>query len=332
MTKSKTPVVNLPYSPHEFPSIKIGTAIQNQSSKEICFVVGGGIGDRVCAEPTLRFAIQHFKDCNISLICETPELFSHLSFKEVFDMKRTFPIIGRHLYLNTYPKSRLLNEFLNANLTHCVDYPSMASIRIQLPEKHKFVLMDAPSPGLDIVRLKGPHYIIVHPGKSWPSRTFPSAWWDSVIYTIKKRGYQAVIVGSDTVQLAEHSLKDSIDLRGKTTLMEFAWILQHCEAVITNDSSPVHLAAPGRAKIAFVSSCRRGDLLLHWRKSPYAHESGGLGWRMKDFAKTSVWDKYPLAPNILDEVHIDKLPAGVSIQDILPQPEEILDWINKETA
>lgn len=333
MKPKQTVLADLPYLPNEFVALRIQAAIENGSNKNLCFSVGGGIGDRLCAEPTLRFALENFKDVSISIICETPELFSHLKFHEVFDLKKTYPVVGRHLYLTTYPKSPLYNTFVNANMVDLVDHASISALRCQLPTIYKIIQNDPQIE--DRVRLAkladiilDERTVLVHPGKSWPSRTFPVSFWNSVICELVDGGFKPTIIGNNLVggDEATEALRlnhpSITDLRSQTSLTELAWLCKHAKAIVTNDSSPLHLAATGEGKIAYIATCRRGDLLRHERV-------GGKGWRMKDFAAQPMWMYYNMIPNNADEQRISEVPPGFKIEDFLPEPADIVDWIKE---
>lgn len=315
-------------APHEIPAIRIATAIGNKSDKELCFVVGGGLGDRVCAEPTLRYAIENFQGVNISLICDTPQLFDHLEFKEVFNFKDKHPIIGRHLYLHTYPTTPLFNQFVNPNLFHCVDYPSLAALRMQLPMSYKTVDICPQFPdrsrkgNLNYAVTQDEKYVILHLGKSWPSRTFPTWWWENIISSLIASGKKPVLIGNNCVEISDFWKSVCVDLTDSLNLDQYLFICFHCNYMITNDSSPLHIAAAGeKAKIAFVSTCRRGDLITHYRPE--------YGAGMKDFAHGWMWSEYNLIPNNLDVLTMQDVPFG-KIDDWLPPTEEVVDWIVEE--
>lgn len=313
--------------PHEVPAIRIATAIGNKSDKELAFVVGGGLGDRVCAEPTLRFALEYFKGVNISLICETPQLFRHLNFKEIFDLKNTHPIVGRHLYMHTYSTSPLQNQFMNPNLISCVDMCSLSALRMQLPVDFKKICLETFHPeeikDERLFKVVEPPHVLLHLGKSWPSRTFPSKWWNDIIDQVLEYELIPVLIGNNCVEV---EVKPGVvDLRDQLTLDEFIYVCFNTDAIITNDSSPLHLASAGWGSIAFVSTCRRGDLLMH-------HRFRGVGWRMKDFAcdrtyQGKMWQKFNILPNNLDLHTMKEVPAGNVIEDYLPDPRNVVDWI-----
>src|ERR1035437_3929426 len=74
------------------PGFRTNEAIQNKVERNLLFKTWGGLGDQICAEPTIRYAFKEFKDCTISLATEHPGLFDHLPFKKTFDLKDSQPI------------------------------------------------------------------------------------------------------------------------------------------------------------------------------------------------------------------------------------------------
>lgn len=295
----------------ELPALRIVKAIGKGASKNLLFVVGGGVGDRVCAEPTIRYAIRKFKDCNISLMCDTPELFNHLTFREIYRTGEKIP--DKYLPLYTYAQGNLANQFFNANLMHPVDFASLSALRMQLPNLDKWIQTTLTS----LTASDTKNAIVVHAGKTWPSRTVPSQWWQDLIKELLKGPDPVVLVGSQTVELDPSGC---LDYRGKTSLLEFRDILLFAKAVVTNDSSPIHLASSGYAKIAFLSTVRHPDFLTHDRV-------GHFGLEMKNFTVGEPWLLFQNAPNNLDEKRIDRFPENIQIESFLPPVKWVSNWV-----
>jgi ADP-heptose:LPS heptosyltransferase len=123
-----------------------------------------------------------------------------------------------------------MNEFVNANLTHCIDYASLSAIRMMLPPMYKAIELNPVCPNslrtdLFTIVANRDHYVLIHPGKTWPSRTLPAEWWERVIVEIKSRGKTPVVIGNNTVEL-DLFIK-AHDLRGKTTLEELTEVSNH---------------------------------------------------------------------------------------------------------
>jgi hypothetical protein len=308
----------------DIPAIQIAKAIGNGVEKNLLFVVSGGLGDRVCAVPTLIYAKDTFKNCEISILCDTPELFKHIGFKNVY---RTVDEIqpNKHYILYTYGQGNLRNQYFNANLIHPVDFASISALRMQLPNGYKEILLTTEMTNLFSKINFDPYKIsdrektvVIHPGKTWPSRTIPATWWNNLIELIlRETPLIPVIIGNDTVEINPDRC---FDIRGITNVKEFAWICKYAGTLVTNDSSPIHLGAAGYGKILFFSTVRHPDHLLHWR-------GGRLGWNMKNLTKGEPWGLFNYCPNNLDENRVDTFPKGARIEDFLPDPKSVLNWI-----
>lgn len=318
--------------PDELPAIRISKAMSAKADKNLLFVVGGGLGDRQCAEPTIRFATENFLKWGyrVSVMCETPELFFHLHRLEGFySPKDIEKLHGKFLPLYTYAPGNLPNQFFNANLMHPVDYASVCALRMQLPNSYKVIqgISNAGFPMSEdyknLFRVSSEsHHVVVHAGQTWPSRTIAGEWWDDFLEEISFYDWlHPVLVGNQTVELK--NTKRCLDVRWRLSLAEFSLLCRNSIAVVTNDSSPIHLAAPGESKVAFLSTIRNPDHLYHWRKN-------GFGWNMQNFTKINSlgqqpWEVFDVCPSNLHQNRLDVFPGN--IKDHLPYPREIVEWI-----
>lgn len=87
--------------------------------------------------------------------------------------------------------------------------------------------------------------VIVAPGSKWFTKKWPLEYFNRVIKEIEKREDTTVVVvgGKDEILLNIPLSKNSIDLRGRTTLLELAEVIRRANIVLTNDSSPIHIAS-----------------------------------------------------------------------------------------
>jgi len=311
----------------QIPSYRTQVAFERGVADKLLVKTWGGIGDQVCAEPTLRYILEAFKGCSVSLASEIPELFGHLKFAEVFDLRRVVPREDNYLVLNTINSPDSLTwEFIGHCVTHCVDFASLCAIRCQLPVSYRQVQMRPPAPGpafFDSV-FSAPldQCIFIHPGAHWPSKTFPPDWWSEVVSQVVMRGLIPVIIGKDcddnrtTVNFEVPP--GAVDLRNKTSILETLWLLKNARALITNDSSPLHMAAAGRGHIAFVATAKHQDYIYHWRE-------GGWAWRMKHFNSGGIWDLVDHCPNKENEVTVEFVAPEILVS-WLPLPTEIANW------
>jgi hypothetical protein len=309
----------------QIPFCRIATANQAGVEKNLLFLAGGGLGDQICAEPTIRYALDRFKDCKISVLTHTPDLFRHLTprLEFLFEREKWSDAqidLGKYLCLKTYTEADdFSGQFISSILTHCVDYPAILSRRGQLPLEYRQPIVEPLTPTKEFLPptkniWQKDRHVFVHPGRGWPSKTFGPDWWTAVLERLKARDIIPVLIGNDTGWVDS---SDCVDLRDKLSVMETTWLLQQARVLLTNDSSPLHMAATkgGKAWIGFLATCKQADYLYHYR-------NGVFGWRMKNFSLGGVWDLLDFAPNkqeTVDVKNIDPTPW-------LPEPNDIARW------
>lgn len=305
------------------PIFRTQLAIQNGVEKKLIFRTWGGLGDQMCAEPTLRYALKMFKDCEISLASECPEMFRHLTFKRVFDLKEEMPNYQRYFLFDTITppdESNLVWQFFSHMLVNCVDFPSMCALRLQLPNSEKELQLSSYPPEHPLAAgIK--NSVLIHPGRHWQSKTFPKSFWDRVIAGLLVRGIKPFIIGADTDDnrgTVDVDASQCIDLRNKLSITESIWACQNAKVVLTNDSAPLHMAASGEAWIGFVATCKHPDMITHWRK-------GEWQWREKNFGKGGVWDIIDFCPNKKQKVEAESVPPELLLS-WLPDPIEMSEW------
>lgn len=313
-----------------FPAFKTSVAFQNGTEKNILFKTWGGIGDQICAEPTLRHAFKAFKGCSISLATERAELFSHLPFKKVYNLTESQPYWDRYFTFETIvPPSHLMWQFASHCLTNCVDFPSLCALRMTLPTAEKEVTLK-PNASESLHSLHGSRYVFVHAGRHWPSKTFPADWWNEVLaYLIDAFGKTPVLIGGDTddnrgtVDIMVSG--NMIDLRNKLTLSETIYLLQNARVLLTNDSAPLHMAASKPRDdfdpscwIGYIATCKHPEYITHWR-------NGQWGYKMQNHGLGGLWDVVDHTPNQDKEVTVEFVEEDL-LRSWLPAPKDYAEW------
>lgn len=302
--------------PNEVPSIRIAKAIGNKTTNKVLFYVEGGLGDQVCAEPTMRYAVLNFPEIEFSIYSAYSELFEHLKFKNVFrPSDKVFE--DQFLVIRTYANG-FANEWFNANMMNGVDFASVSALRMQLPPEYKRLQLSIRKPAPDLEKLMKYDSIVIHPGKTWESRTFPGEWWMDVVEMALSVNRPVIILGNQTVDMEIH--KSAIDLRGKLNLNDYAWFCANAHKVVTNDTSALHLAAAGKPTIAFGATVRAPWHLYHYRY-------GTFGQGMYSFTVKNMWEEFKSFPNNLDPVDCTRVPKGNSINEYLPDPKKMSYWL-----
>ena len=149
-----------------------------------------------------------------------------------------------------------------------------------------------------------------------------------MIFELRGEGYQVVLIGKDVdenIGTVNVDATGCIDLRNRCTLSETIYLLQNSNYLVCSDSSPLHMAATGRAHIAFVATAKHQDFIYHWRKN----EDGKVewAWRMQHFNRGGMWEVVDQCPNKSHNVTVD-LVDQETLVGWLPGTDEILQYVN----
>lgn len=308
------------------PSFRKAVAGQRGVKNKILLKTWGGLGDQICAEPTLRFALDRFKEYEISLDAMVPELFTHLKFHKVYDQKKNPANEDEFDVFHTICSDQdFFWEYVCHLYTHCIDFPSICAFRSQLPRAYREIqlhpsqeIYDKITPLMSDFVNKIP-FVVLHPGKHWQSKTFPKWWWDRVISYLKRNDCLPVIIGGHADDInglrttVDVDTEGCVDFRNKFSVMETVAILKKSRVLLTNDSAPLHMAASTNAWIGFVSMNKHPEYITHTRY-------GEFGWRMKSFELGGVWD----ISHFLSDINVQDI--GENLEKWLPIPEELGKW------
>lgn len=306
------------------PGFRCSMAIERGVEKNILIHAWGGLGDQICAEPSIRFACEKFKDVKISVLSEYPELFRHLPLENLFDLKEGNPENPKDFYVfyTVYPAHHINWEFYLHLHMHCVDYSAINMWRQCLPVEYKNVVLK-PSQE-DFYKVNGYDFsksVAIHAGRHWQSKTFPSSFWEEIIKDLLSKGITPVLIGGDGADnsgTVDIDPSGCVDLRGDLSIMESVALLQKIPVLLTNDSAPLHMAASGNSHIGFVATCKHPDFITHWR-------NGKFGYRMKSFEKDKIYDHLNLCPNNKETTDVQNIGKDFLLS-CLPDPKEMSQW------
>lgn len=315
------------------PSFRVVYAEERGKRENILFRMHGGLGDVICAEPAVRYAMKHFKGLTFSLATVYPGLFQHLKFDNIYTEANVADLnLDSYLmYENTDTSNELAAEFVCHTLMHGIDYASLYMWRMLLPRAERQIMLvptqeeiRKASEFLDPVR-----DVVLHPGKTWASRTMPKGWWDKVIKAVQARGFRPVLIGGQVdlgfgpngtarASTVDVDTNGCLDLRSQLSVMETVALLQQANVLVSNDSSPVHMATTGSAWIGFLSTVKHPDHL-------YTYRNGTWAWRMQDLARGGLYEDLDACPNKKSAIKVDQ----IDIQDLLrwlPDPGAVARW------
>lgn len=299
------------------PSFRYLLAKERKVEKNLLLISPGGLGDCVCMEPSVRFAIDKYVTMGfeISLLTEFPEVFSHLKLKEVFKAPEQIPDFTKYYaHRGYYDPDEINGEFFTNFNVQIVDYISMNLFKRQLPIEYKSIKLNL------LPRTYYGAYVVIHAGKTWASKTLPSDYLEKIVSELRAKEVPVVIIG-DPKRSVEFDIGDSIDKRGKCSILESASLCANASIVLTNDSSPLHFATCGNAYIGFFSTVKEPEYLMHWRKTD--RDAIEFGWRMKNFTHTS------LCKGMLPDgegARFDLCSEEI-VRSMLCPADDVLDWM-----
>ncbi len=305
------------------PGMRVRWAMEKGIERRILLKAHGGLGDQICAEPTIRFALKTIKDVEISLLAMNPDLYEHLHFKKVYN-NGEFPEVGEHLIFDLFAQQDyFILNYLKHEHIHCVDFSCLVGFHGMVPTEFREITL---KPSLQSILNAGEltgsvSQVVLHPGKSWASKTFPASWWNKVIDVLKSEAVIPILIGqsinnnSVTGMVEGINADGCLDLRDKLKIMETVALLQRCKVLLTNDSSPMHMAASGDAWIGYITMARRPEFLEHMRH-------GCQGWRMQNLSKGGFWNQKDV---YLQAGPIQDMDAA-QMNEWLPSPEEFAGW------
>lgn len=310
------------------PSFRVIQATERGVEHNILIRAHGGLGDIICSEPAIRYALENFKGETFSLATLYPELFQHLTFAQVYDLnvKKDLDASKFLIYDTVDTSNDLAAEFVCHTLMSAVDYASLYMWRLTLPFKSRSIKL-VPNPAQQAVAESvslPDRDILIHPGKTWKSRTFPKKFWDTVVSVVLQLGGRPVIIGGDidsgrAVTIPIDVPDGCLDLRFKLTLMETVALMNRTRVLLTNDSAPIHMAASNDTTwIGFVSTVRHPDYLMHSR-------NGKVGHRMQDHGRGGMYQDIDVCPNKSKSIKVDDADV-LDVLKWIPDPVEYAKW------
>lgn len=91
-------------------------------------------------------------------------------------------------------------------------------------------------------------YIVLLPGTNWPNKCWPAEKFAQLADKLFASKLVPVLAGGASEknvirEIAAHTAVPPVELHGKTTLKQLAWIIKNARAVVAGDTGPMHLAA-----------------------------------------------------------------------------------------
>jgi ADP-heptose:LPS heptosyltransferase len=220
------------------------------------------------------------------------------------------------------------NHEVNAHVTHALchptDYAAIMALRGQIPviqrtPKLKTKALDAET------ELYLKNAILLHPGKGWASKTFPSEFWEQTCKLLQEAGYKVAIIGktvNETQGVVEFEHHGAFNLIDQLDLLETFRAIELAPILISNDSMPIHAAGAFNNWIGLIASCKHPDRILPYR----------MGYqRFKASALNIGLIEREYRPTCMIEVKMD-FAYDWEVAKCLPKPEQIVQWVKNIPA
>jgi len=294
--------------------------------QNVVISIGGGLGDQMCGEPVARYIIQEmYPDANHCILSHWPRLFEHLNVP-VYPHKHNFIFDdenGPYLVKHTLPKNEdnpLLWKLVVAPRCHGVDFASLAACNRILPDENKRIKLYPTLQGIsEVISITGitslDDFVIIHPGKGWPSKTFPIRWWQDVVNGLIAEGLKVGIIGKrlndNQGYVPIKCPEDAVDFRDMLSLEGLIGLISGAKVLITNDSAPVHLAGAFDNWIVLIPTCKHPDHVLPYRNGSKHYKTLSL------YKKLTLDGLEDSEKQTLDYVRGD-------IEDYIPEVDDVI--------
>ncbi len=303
------------------------TAPNYQFKRHIYIDVQGGLGDQIDAEPAIRYLLTHiYNQDDVVIGTHWPRIFSHLTDQcrvakhgELFAAPDA--VYHRRCSLPG-PETQQWRVVSNL-MSHTVDFCSMALLTRTLPDKDKTIRLTLSAKDeqelADILGDVNPADLVaVHPGRHWPSKTFPTEWWQAVIDGMAKEGLKVAIIGrnDETRGTVPVVARDGVlDLRDVMTIGALFSICLKAKVLVSNDSSPVHIAGGGNAHIIMIPTCKHPDHIFPYR-------NGTKQYKTTAMYKKLTLDALDTAPS---QIHMNTADMVIgNILDYIPEAADVV--------
>ena len=299
---------------------------------KIVVSVDGGLGDHITAEPAIRYLIEKvYPGGDVQITCNVPRVFSHLPVPVHQHGAPNAPLESDgYRKLFAFPRDGAITQAICFLVSHISNYHAAAMMYRELPLLDRTIRVGVDeSDRAELARVLGGiethSLVLVHPGKSWQSKTFPREWWQATIDALAADGKRVCLLGKrassmahDQTGLVEVDLPSGgVDLRDRLSLGALFALLEAAPVLLSNDTSLIQMAGAFDNWIVLIASCKHPDFVLPYRNgSPY--------YKASALYKRLVIDDLPFEP-----VRDHALRVDVPVLDWTPYLPDPLDVVRE---
>lgn len=298
--------------------------------RNIMVSVSAGMGDQLCSEPAIRHMKKIYEDSKIHIVTHFPRLFEHLNLP-VYSYETWKGLKEPVLQLHTCPDDEKSGHNLSHALFHPTDFASLSMYRKTIPNSEKNITLKLdPDDVYSVLEMtagkkKDKPMVLVHAGKWWPSKTLPIEWWQQIVDKLSEK-LTVGLIGKHLTEeqgyLPVELPEDGYDFRDVTSLGELIALISLSKVLLTNDSSPLHIAGAFDNWIVTIPTCKHPDHILPYR-------NGTQTYKAKALYKKLLLDDLEIRHTEPRVNTIDEMPKGKTMYDYIPDVDEVVNEIFK---
>lgn len=299
--------------------------------KNIAVLVEGGLGDQICAEPTIRYMKEElYKGDNIIVISDFPDAFSGVGLPVYAKGAKIENAKGYYEIHTLRSPEHISWEYMSHPLCHSIDFCALQAIRCLLPINRKKIELPVYQESLE--KINGiigdfKNLVVIHPGRGWDSKTFPVDVWQSYLDALLEAGYKVAVIGkriSEEQGVVEiDTNKDNcIDLIDKLNFNELTALISKARCLISNDSAPIHIAGAFDNFIGVIATCKRPDYIL-----PYRNGNDPF-YKAEALEEFKLYDTFNGQPSQVYGATIDKCDEA-TMRKCVPSSSKVVNFVKK---
>lgn len=303
-------------------------APEYEYKRNIVISVTAGMGDQLCSEPVIRYTQKLYPDANLFIVTHFKRLFEHLDLP-IYDYDEWKGIKDAIITMYSCPDEQQAEHKFSHVLFHPTDFSSMSMIRRTLPNEDKQIKLKLEASDVayvfNLLKNRDPKkpIVLVHAGRWWPSKTLPIEWWQEIVDKLSEK-LTVVLIGKTIDEKQGYQpLKcpeNGYDLRDLTTLGELFAVISLSKCLVTNDSSPLHIAGAFDNWIVTVPTCKHPDHILPFR-------NGSQSYKTKTLYKKLLLDDLEIRHTEFRTDTIDIIPKDKTLWDYIPEVDDLVNEV-----
>jgi lipopolysaccharide biosynthesis glycosyltransferase len=252
--------------------------------------VSGGLGDQIEAEPVVREVCRLYPYDKIYVASHWPEIFEDLPYSKgnIFpiDIRKHFIKEDIYQVFNTYsPPEDEAWKYMTHVFSHSTDFSSNLALRRVLPPEKKTIMI-----GYTVDHLKKmcaklnkqknwfADAYVVHPGRSWSTKTMPASFWEEIINGLVQQNKKVVLFGKDGDDLQglvdiNVDAAQILDARNILSFKESLALLDNSYLLVSNDSAPIHMAGATDIWIAGIYTAKHPSFVIPFRNGSQGYKT-----------------------------------------------------------